>query len=248
MLIRIDLSEFHSQFLQQQLQAWPTREQTSEEVQTGIINAAGLDDTDVALWTDACDRQLYVACQAWNLPYTPVVFYANPDNLPVADGRVQLLTIVPSLDIPGAAGIHQNYFGLIFSRIEPHGDQTPIEMSHEILEARVNPYLTGWVEMPDGRRVAKEIADPVEELSYGESAQLGPNIKRVVPVSNYVLPSYFDPNGKYPFDRMGKLTAPFSLTPGGYYVVEDAAGTRSSVFAARARELRRESRGSRLVR
>lgn len=213
-------------------------------MQTGVINAAGLDDADVVQWTDACDRQLYAACQAWSLPYSPVVFYANSDDLPVADGRVQLLTIVPDLNIPGAGGIHQNYFGLIFSRIEPWGDKTPIVMAHEILEAKVNPYLTGWVTMPDGRRMAKEICDPVEDLSYGETTQSG----RVVPVSNYVLPSYFDAHGQYPYDKMGKLTAPFSLTPGGYYVVEDAAGTRTAVFAARARELRQEGRGARLVR
>lgn len=212
-------------------------------MQIAVINAAGLDDMDVALWTDACDRQFFDVCKTWGIPYTPVIFYRYPDQLPVASGRVRLLTIVKSLDIPGAEGVHQNYFGLIFSRVEA-GDRTSVDMSHEIVEMGVNPFLDTWVKMPDGRGMAKEIADPVEADTYLENGHVG-TTARPVPVSNYVLPSYFDLKGLPPYDRMSRVSAPFGVTPGGYYVAQDASGARSAVFAAR--ELRRESRADKLV-
>lgn len=214
-------------------------------MQIGIINSAGLDDRDVALWADACDRQLLQVCGTYRIPYTPVVFYARPDNLPVASGDVRLLTIVKSLNIPGAEGIHQNLFGLVFSRVEA-SDQTSVDMSHEIIEQGVNPYLDRWVTLPDGREIAKEISDPCEDESYLETGSVG-DIERPISVSDYVLPSYFDPKGRPPYDRKAMLGAPFSLTPGGYYVVKDAAGVRSAVFASRARDLRAGSRGRRLT-
>lgn len=56
-----------------------------------------------------------------------------------------------------------------------------------------------------------------------------------MPVSNYVLPSWFDPNGKYPYDRMGLLKAPLTMTAGGYMIVRDAAGNETDVFAQNRR-------------
>jgi hypothetical protein len=37
-------------------------------------------------------------------------------------------------------------------------------------------------------------------------------------VSNFVLPSWFDPDGRGPYDYMGLLTAPFQVRPDGYVI------------------------------
>ena len=198
-------------------------------MQHGVINEAGLDDATVGLYTDACDRQLVRVCAAYGLPYSPTIFYANTDNLPVASGGVRLLTIQRTIDVPGARGYHKNLFGLVFSRVLADAE-TSITMSHELPEESVNPFLTTWVRMPDGREVAMEICDPVQGDTYTEPARYGTKTAGVL-VSNYVLPSYFQINGKPPYDRMGLVRRPFEIRPGGYYVVRDDRDNREAVFA-----------------
>jgi len=200
-------------------------------MQIGVLNRSSLADPDVALWTDACDRQLQELCAAWSIPYQPVIFYSSADGLPVASGAVRLLTIQDRIDVPGAAGYHQNLFGLILSRVQANGEDTAVTMAHEIGEQTVNPFLDKWAPMPgSGLEVAMEVADPVQETGYEQHAKIG-FLERQVYLSNYVLPSYFDRNGKPPYDRMGLVTHPFEILPNGYVVVRDADGDRSSVFA-----------------
>jgi hypothetical protein len=52
-----------------------------------------------------------------------------------------------------------------------------------------------------------------------------------VSVSNFVTPSWFDPQapGGSQFDKLGKLSAPFSILPGGY-VVYSADGKEQQQF------------------
>jgi hypothetical protein len=59
--------------------------------------------------------------------------------------------------------------------------------------------------------VAFEIADPVQSDCY--------NVQGVT-VSSFVLPSWFDPDAAAGerFDFLGRLSAPFTLSKGGYWV------------------------------
>lgn len=200
-------------------------------MQNGVINlSTQVDDTTVAYWVDAWDRQAEEIAEVWKTPYSPVVFYTDTKNLPIASGKLRLLTIQDKLDISGAGGYHTDWLGLIFSRILVRDGS--VTGSHEIGEMDVDPHCNRWAKMPGGGlEVAVEIADPVEEDTYPQNAKIGNLSTRPVMVSNYVLPSYFDPNGSPPFDRMGKLDAPFSLRPGGYYIVRGGDGVESPVFA-----------------
>lgn len=201
-------------------------------MQIGVINlSTRVDDTTVAYWADAWDRQMQEIAEAWKVKYTPVIFYSDTTNLPVANGKVRLLTIQDTLDVGGAGGYHVDWLGLIFSRVL--AADGALSGSHEIGEMGVDPYCTSWVTMPDGRQLAVEISDPVEEDQYDQDAFVGTD-KRVIKVSNYVFPSYFEANGKYPYDRMGKLTAPFTLRPGGYYIARGANSVETPVFARQA--------------
>lgn len=102
-----------------------------------------------------------------------------------------------------------------------------VAASHEALEYTLNLRLDRWVQGPGGLW-AYEIADPVQADSYPVAITLF-NHMRVVRLSNYVLPAFWgEPNhggaSATVYDYLGKLTSPWTLTPGGYAVVESVAG------------------------
>ncbi|HUO66185.1 MAG TPA: hypothetical protein VMV37_01535 [Gammaproteobacteria bacterium] len=126
--------------------------------------------------------------------------------------------------------------------------------SHEFVEAWRNPSVNGWLDAPpgsaatiaaagsltlavpwgaaklkamldaDGCEVADEIADPVQGDSYPSSLN--------VALSNFVGPQWSRIDGSGPFDFMGRLTMPFSMTPGGYMAlrVGGPGGAEGQVF------------------
>jgi hypothetical protein len=112
-------------------------------------------------------------------------------------------------------------------------DGTATTVSHEALETLVDPSAEGWKPRGDGTAVALEVADPVEDDSYPALIQLGEADPRTVMLSNYTLPSWFDPAGAAPYDKLGKIKQPFALDAGGYIVVADASGNESQVYARR---------------
>jgi hypothetical protein len=93
-------------------------------------------------------------------------------------------------------------------------------LSHEALEARVDPDLTECVQLPDGRIAAKEICDQVEAISYNKGVNGQP-----VAVSNFNTRANFAPTGQpgEKYDFCGSQTSPFQVLPGGYAQVLDGA-------------------------
>ena len=187
-----------------------------------------IDPRDLVFWTKAWDLQAAEFAKDWSVPYTPVVPYDRIEDLPTASGECRLFTIERDIGAPGAEGFHDDQLGLIYARILP--DNNCDAGSHEVVEEEGDPTCDQYADMGNGQQVAKESADPVEGDSYPISVTVG-NETRDVPVTNYVLPSWFDPKGVAPFDRMGKLTAPFTMTAGGYMIVRAADGSTSDVFA-----------------
>ncbi len=98
-------------------------------------------------------------------------------------------------------------------------------MSHEILEATINPYVNGWYDHPDGvREQCAEVCDPVQGNSY----EIGG-----IAVSDFVGPRYFDssPNAPGPYSRGGTVS-PFEIDRNGYgvYRTGGQTGETSQVF------------------
>ena len=189
-----------------------------------------VDQGQLALWVDAWDKQAQEFCKTWGLEYRPVCLYATPDVLPPNVADFWLLVIEDNIDAPGAEGFHDDVAGVIFARCLPENNCESVP--HEILEMLADPTCDQYKDIGDGsgRQIALEVCDPIEEDHYPQQAQIGDQEPQDVPVTNYVLPSYFDPKGTAPFDRMGKLTAPFSMDSGGYTIVRDAEGNTSDVF------------------
>lgn len=196
--------------------------------QIAVINGSSLPDPDVAFMAAACNVQMMEAAQAWGLTPWPVVFYSKADGLPEANCKI--MAIVDSLDVQGALGYHTDELGAIYGRVLAQGEDICATLSHECLEMLVDPDVTGWKWMNDLRQIALEVADPVEADTYPINATIDGET-RTMAVSNYVFPSFFDPLGQAPFDRLGKLAAPFTMTPGGYEVVRDGDGAEFDIFA-----------------
>lgn len=98
-----------------------------------------------------------------------------------------------------------------------------VTLSHEMLEMSGDPECNLWADAPDGNDYARELCDAVEGDAYAADG---------VSVSNFVLPAYFDrfaPSNSR-FDFLSKLSAPFTMTSGGYLIKRTERGTVSNVF------------------
>jgi hypothetical protein len=95
-------------------------------------------------------------------------------------------------------------------------------LSHEVLETIIDPYVNFWADLDADHEVALEVCDPVEGDSYEIDG---------VAVSNFVGPRWFS-DGKGPYDFMGRLTAPRTMSPGGYMVLRKGgpSGSTSQVY------------------
>jgi hypothetical protein len=84
-------------------------------------------------------------------------------------------------------------------------------LSHEVLEMFVDPNCNLWGSNDHGRVYSLEVCDPVKAPTYDVNG---------VSVSNFMTPAWFDPQAPTAsqFDKLGKLSAPFSISPGGYVV------------------------------
>jgi hypothetical protein len=81
--------------------------------------------------------------------------------------------------------------------------------SHEACEMRKNPFLTECVQMSETEFTALETSDAPEADEFGY-------IVNGVLMSDFCYPSFFDVNGKPPYDRQNHITKPFQILPGGY--------------------------------
>jgi hypothetical protein len=124
-----------------------------------------------------------------------------------------------------------------------------VTASHEVLETLADPWIDNTIPVTkDGISVeyAREVADTCEadEFAYPING---------VYLTDFALPSWFDPNGKEPFTFRRTVHAPFALAPGGYIGVRethpvagewtqrfgDGAPTARMVKGAESRTMRR---------
>jgi len=110
-----------------------------------------------------------------------------------------------SSDVPGAAGYHDDDGIYVFRDGLPALTTGPFSLSvvisHEILEALGDPGANQWADNENGQEVARELCDAVESFCYEIDG---------VSVSDFVLPSFFDPGGQAPLSFLGKPTAPMT--------------------------------------
>ncbi|HJU18987.1 MAG TPA: hypothetical protein VJ770_21235 [Stellaceae bacterium] len=226
-------------------------------ITVAIVNQSSIvADTAMPAVVDALQRQVHEHfAPAWGID--AALNLVARDAMP--DPTWWRLVILDDSDQADALGYHETTAsglpqGLVFARTtQEDGEKWTVTASHELLEMLADPEinLTVFVQDSDesGRLYAYEVCDAVESVAYPIDG---------VPVSDFVLPSYFEPGTAgatpaAPFDYCQQLTMPLpSLLPGGYigmYQVGMGAGwtqitdlrmrPRRMVPAAGSRRMRR---------
>lgn len=129
------------------------------------------------------------------------------------------LVILDDSDQAGALGYHEltaagRPLGRVFAATDRYyGLKWTVTASHEICEMLVDPDCVLAAQVGDQPVfVAYEICDACEADEYGYA--IGPTM-----VSDYLNKAWFQPQGRVPYDKMGRLDAPLSMLPGGYMSV-----------------------------
>jgi hypothetical protein len=185
-------------------------------------------DDDVSAMTQAVHEQVHMdAAPHWERAPAAVVFYTDPRLVP-ADAHG--ITIVDTIqDQPkGVLGFHTEgpggkIWGVVAAKPAlDHGGQATTGdwsvsslLSHEVLEMFIDPNCNLWADDGKGSTYSLEVCDPVEAPTYAV---------RGISVCNFVTPAWFDPRARATarFDKLGELSAAFSIARGGYVVYESA--------------------------
>lgn len=180
-----------------------------------IKNASSHKDAPVQQMYDAIGVQLFHFCQRW-----PGASHVVNDLIDVGF-YLQLVDALP--EAPGALGYHDvDSEGRPYSRIGVNlsldngsdwltGTYSVVSVvGHEALETVGNPIINIWRDIDSTTETAQEMCDAVEDTGYRHNG---------MDLTNFLLPAWFNPFGKAPFDYLGQLTAPFSMTPGGYMII-----------------------------
>jgi hypothetical protein len=99
-------------------------------------------------------------------------------------------------------------------------DELSIAMSHEYVETRIDPYADWWAGYDGKKMVALEACDPVQGDSYEIDG---------IKVASFVGPRWFR-GGVGPYDYLSKLSAPLTMSPGGYLIFSDGTQTFGERF------------------
>jgi hypothetical protein len=219
-----------------------------------ILNQSTLvTDADAATMTQAAASQVrFDAAPLWDRAPAAVVFYTDPSAVPATAHGIAIVDTIENQP-QGVLGFHtedQNgkLWGVVAAKPEldngakvTTGDWSVSSvLSHEVLEMFVDPNCNLWANDGKGSAYSFEVCDPVEAPSYTVNG---------VSVSHFVTPSWFDPlaPATAQFDKLGLLTAPFSLLKGGY-VVYETADKEHQKFGDDFPDWRKEMKGGPLAR
>ncbi len=187
---------------------------------------------------------------AWSFLPNAVQFFGEKEKVPSYAWK---LSIRDDSSVADALGYHSmdgasvdgfifcgpvldNKGVVLYDAKEPQNVSVSSVLSHEVLEASADRYACFWSDMPeieltDGyvySECALEVADMVEGDSYAVAIN-GHNVS----LSNFVFPAWFDAASTdinlSRWDYCSKLTAPFTMSAGGYMVVRQS-GNMQQVF------------------
>jgi len=200
-----------------------------------VNQSAGLTAADCAriiAAIEAQDREDFAP--AWGCAPCPPKLFDRIEDVPAG---AALILFVAKSDVDGAAGYHTEQdsgrvSGIVavdsllaagWSKFD--GAQSISACaSHEHCEARKDPFVNVWVDMPDGGQDSFEMCDRVQGQSYR---------KLSASVSDFLLPHAFDgaPPAGAKFDFLGVLRGPFDVDTanGGYASRRTSSGKTFSV-------------------
>lgn len=197
----------------------------------------------LALIAKACETQLNEHFSNWYGGFSQVRAAVNPQDVKPDE---KVYSFVRSfVDIPNDSAYHDilpNGTAVAYCAVSTCSSILGAngicqDASHELLEAEGNPACNLFADGYSGRLFAREVCDPVEVQSYTIEVN-----GIACSVSNFVLPSWFNPKGIAPYDCMSYYqekeavppTGPFQIAPssngrGNYEITEINSG-ESQVF------------------
>lgn len=187
-------------------------------------------DLVVQFAVEAVRRQLPDFCRCWNIPIPGIDFFSRGVDLPSSES-----IIVSGVDDDGNAnslGYHTIVAGVPLMLWEV-GCGTSV-FTHEIFETLADPAIDRYALAPDGREWLVEACDATEGDAYPVEAEFAGQSAQLM-VSNWLTPAFWGlPNadGSTRLDKMGLVSAPFTLRPGGYSILR-VNGERVQIGAAR---------------
>ena len=184
-------------------------------------------NSDVATMTEAIASQVQSdVAPIWERVPAAVVFYTDSTAVPAGARGIAIVDTIQ--DQPtGVLGLHAQdqagqTWGVVAAQPELDNNGKVLTgdwsvsstLSHEVLEMFIDPNCNMWGNDGQGSAYSLEVCDPVEAPTYTVNG---------VSVSNFVTPSWFDPLAPTgaQFDKLGQLTAGFSILPGGYMTYEN---------------------------
>lgn len=198
--------------------------------------------------TRVTDSEVTSMAQALGLQYaqhvspiwgrTPAVEAVPTGGTPTLGGTPAYIIDVP--DVPDALGYHSEdasgpFIKVFVNPVLDNGGTTLVGslsvsavLSHEGCELLGDPSANRWADGPSSNDYAIELSDPIQGDFYDVTLDSGV----IVSLSNFVYPDYFDPN-TFPntkLDYLGKLSLPFTMSPGGYLIVRTEPGNVSQIF------------------
>ncbi len=185
---------------------------------------------DLAFLVRAVDVQMQQYADSYLEDDWAVRGYATLDGLP--GDQIAAMSILDEVDEPGALGYHDSNVGIPFGRCKVSKDPTDgTTLSHECLELRADPFCNLWLPLPDGRKIAREICDPVQNDSYIVKVTIGSETRNIW-VSDFVLPAYFVPGSQGPYSFCDNVDEPFGVSKngGGWRLVRDERGNITSEY------------------
>lgn len=147
------------------------------------------------------------------------------------------LILLDHSDQQGALGYHDDEQGTpipyaeVFA-VDAANDGEPVSgvASHELLEMLCDPFVDPMAPktMPrpgTNKRYIVEVCDPVQGAPYDPG--------NGVPVSDFVLPSWFEVSSYRPTSFRGTVTEPWEIAPQGYISIEKPDGSWTQIFGER---------------
>lgn len=143
-------------------------------------------------------------------------------RLGVNDGAAERILVLDDTNQADALGYHT-----ITQQDVQDGEAWPATLSHELLEQLCDPLTNLAAEGSYQGKAAVfafEVCDPVENDEYQING---------IPVSNFVLPSWFQEGYTGRVDHLGRLSKSFTLSPGGYISYQTRLGSWQQWFGER---------------
>lgn len=189
-----------------------------------------LDDRDMAFMGEAARLQLADVAAAYGWPRPGVSVCTADIELPAE--KAVLVVFHDDDGYDDSLGYHGVIGGYPYAVVGAAEAPPSVIGSHEWVEMYANLMIEQWCTAADGSRWPRELCDAVQSDTYQITVELFGERRRVA-VSDWVLPSYWQPGSAGPWDHLGRLHGPFDIAPGGYSLVE-RNGVADFVFGADA--------------